>query len=250
MDRGFSAISASTPVAEIVANHYRTAQVFRKYGIEYCCGGKWPLEIACMSTGINVEKLISELNLAIRTNRLPGSQPYENWSLEFLTQHITRIHHYYLREIIPDLGRELNRFTESHHQKYPELVVIRSGFGLLEKKILPHLQEEEDVVFPYICQLEHAYESQESYGGLLVKTLRKPVERMMHDDHEMIGERLLQFRQLTNHYTIPEKACTNHKVVFSRLKELDTDLEQHIYMENEILFPRALAMEKKLMEGV
>jgi regulator of cell morphogenesis and NO signaling len=113
--------------------------------------------------------------------------------------------------------------------------------------MLPHLQHEEEIIFPYIRQIAHAYDNKESYAGLLVRTLRKPVENVMHHEHEAVHKILGNMRQLTNHYTPPQHACTNHKVTFLKLLEIDNDLTQHMYLENDILFPRAIEMEKKLL---
>lgn len=104
------------------------------------------------------------------------------------------------------------------------------------------------MIFPYIRQISHAYESKESYASLLVRTLRKPVEDLMHDEHNSIGKTLTQLRELTNNYTAPENACTSHRLAYSLIKELDDDLVQHIYLENDILFPKAISMEKELLE--
>ena len=113
--------------------------------------------------------------------------------------------------------------------------------------MVPHLQEEEEIVFPYIRLLGHAHLNKDPYAKLLVKTLRKPVVKMIGTDQAIIAI-LNSFREITSGYTAPEKACTSHRVVFSKLEELDNDLSQHIYLENEVLFPRALAMEKELLE--
>jgi regulator of cell morphogenesis and NO signaling len=118
----------------------------------------------------------------------------------------------------------------------------------LHNTMLPHLLQEEEVIFPYIRQIAHAYESRESYASLLVRTLRKPVEDIMHHEHKLLEKVLYQFRILTNGYTPPEASCTSHRLSFSLLRELDEDLVQHIYLENEILFPKAVLMEKELLQ--
>ena len=119
-------------------------------------------------------------------------------------------------------------------------------FNSLYKDIIPHLQQEEEILFPYIRQIAHAYNSKESYASLLVRTLRKPVEEVMKYEHESISRILHSLREYTNNYTPPENACVSHQVAFSMLKELDHDLVQHVFLENEILFPKAIAMEKEL----
>jgi regulator of cell morphogenesis and NO signaling len=108
------------------------------------------------------------------------------------------------------------------------------------------MEHEEKVIFPYVRQIQHAYQYSEPYAGLFVKTLRKPIEFIMEQEHETSVNDLLQLRKLTNNYTPPLNACLTHKVVFSKLKEIDSDISRHIYLENEILFPQVVEMENKL----
>jgi len=115
------------------------------------------------------------------------------------------------------------------------------------KEVLPHLQHEEDVIFPYIKQVAHAYQDKDSLASLLVKTLRKPVARLLEQEHELFLDNLHKFRELTSNYTPPENACTSHRVVLAKLKELDADMGQHVYLETDILFPRIITMEKELL---
>lgn len=240
-------IKKESSVTDIVSNDYRAADVFRKYEIGYCCGGKWPLETVCMMKGLNPEELIKELQQATRTVQLPAAIPFGDWSIEFLTDYIINIHHYYLRHTLTDLGDQLDHFVEEHLGKYPHLYELQVNFKKLEVEILPHIRYEEEVIFPYLRRIAHAYHSKESYASLLVKTLRKPVDTVMEQEHEMVSGIIASFRELTDNYRPPEKACTSHRVLWSKFKELDNDLAQHMFLENSILFPKALAIEKELL---
>lgn len=233
---------------EIIKKYYRAASVFKKYGIEYCCGGKWPLKMVCEMKGLDTGDLLQEIKEAARTITIPSSLPYREWKIDFLTDYITNIHHEYLRQSLPAIGDQLSHFVAEHKKKYPALAEVETEFNRLERTMMPHLNQEEEIIFPYIRQIAHAYESKESYASLLVRTLRKPVEDIMHHEHEFMERILLRFRLLTNSYTPPEAACSSHRLSFSLLKELDDDLVQHIHLENDILFPRAISMEKELLE--
>ncbi len=243
-------IDPKSIVAEIVARDHRAADVFKKYGIEYCCGGKWPLETVCLMKGIDMNDLEKELKMATRKLQLPAFINFYDWDIDFLTEYIINVHHFYLKKILPELKPLLEHFTDEHSNKYPELTQLKNDFTKLYKYLLPHIEEEEKLIFPYIKQVAHAYQSKDSYAALLVKTLRKPVEKIMAHDHEILFEIIQPLRKLTNQYTAPAKACTSHRVIFSKLKELDTDLVQHIYLENDILFPKALEMEKELLQRI
>jgi regulator of cell morphogenesis and NO signaling len=246
--RGVKRIDQNLLVSEIVNNDYRAADVFRRYGIDFCCGGKWPLKAVCDSRNLDIATIKKELEEAVRTIHLPNTLNFEQWDIDFLSDYIVNVHHEYLREALPEARDYLVNFMEGHQKKYPYLVDLLRIFTALCKEMIPHLEEEENIIFPYIRQIAHAYHSNESYAGLLVRTLRKPVENVMHHEHESVNRSLRQMRQLTDHYTPPEGACISHKVTLSKLLEIDDDLIQHIHLENDILFPRAIAMEKELLE--
>jgi len=234
-------------VTDIVRQDYRTASVFKKYEIDFCCGGKWPLGIVCETKGLDFDKLKTELKQAIRTIKLSNTLQFDKWDIDFLTEYIINVHHRYLRESLPQIKEQLEQFAKGHIKQYPYLTDLLIQFDQLYKEFFPHLDQEEEVLFPYIRQIAHAYESKESYASLLVRTLRKPVENVMQHEHDSVAKILHQLRRLTNNYTLPEKACISHQVCFSLLRELDNDLVQHLYLENQILFPKAIAMEKELL---
>jgi len=243
-------INGASFVSDIVTNDYRTAEVFRKYGIEYCCGGKWPLEMVCHTKNIELKILTKELEDATRSIQLPNSLPFNEWDIDFLADYIVHVHHHYLKKQLPEIKSMLLKFTKEHGEKYTYLQELEKIFLQLYSEMLPHLQLEEDIIIPYIRQLTHAYQSQESYACLLVKTMRKPIEKLMNNEHEMVAGAIYKMRELTNDYKPPARACTSHQVTFSRLKELDNDMVQHIHLENNILFPRAIEMEKILLSRI
>lgn len=240
-------INENACAADIVKAHYRTAAVFRKYGIEYCCGARWPLKMLLDDKPREKETLLTELEQACQVLMIPGGLSYEQWSLDFLIDYITNIHHAYLRNNLPAIRAQVSDFVQEHLKKYPFLHEVERKLNFLEKTMLPHLQQEEEVIFPYIRQISHAYTSKESYATLLVRTLRKPVEELMDDEHSVMENTLFQLRELTGNYGAPEGACTSHRLAYALLKELDDDLVQHIYLENDVLFPKAIALEKELL---
>lgn len=234
-------------VTDIVIQDYRTSSVFRKYGIDYCCGGKLPLQMVCEMRGLDTELIKKELSDAIRTIQVSNSTNFNNWSVDFLVEYIINVHHSYLINNFPDIVDTLERFVEGHRSKYPYLCELMDSLLELRDDLLPHLDQEEKIIFPYIRQIAHAYDNHEPYAALLVRTLRKPVENMMNHEHDQIGKYLHRLRSLTTNYTPASNACISHKVSFSKLKELDNDLVQHIHLESNILFPKAIAMEKEML---
>jgi len=241
-------INYSSTVSEIVNMHYRTADVFRRHGIDFCCGGKLPLKMVCELRELDLEEMEKELENSIRTISIPASLKFEKWDIDFLTEYLVNVHHEFLRTALPPAEEYLDRFVEGHKKKYPHLPELQKIFHEMANDMMPHLLQEEEIIFPYIRQIAHAYNNKESYASLFVRTLKKPVENVMIHEHEIMNKILSRIRNLTNHYTPPQDACVNHKVTFQKLQEIDNDLVHHMYLENNILFPRAIAMEKELLQ--
>src|SRR5574338_1397606 len=214
-------IDKSSIVSDIVRQDYRTASVFNKYNIDFCCGGKWPLGTVCEMQGLDFSAIKDELENSVRTIQLSNSLRFDEWNIDFLTEYIVNVHHQYLKDVLPQVREHLNHFVEDHRKQYPELEEVLKLFNSLYKDIFPHLQQEEEIIFPYVRQIAHAYESKESYASLLVRTLRKPVEEVMKHEHESISKLLRELREKTNNYTPPDNACVSHQVAFSMLHELD-----------------------------
>jgi regulator of cell morphogenesis and NO signaling len=233
-------------ISEIVRTDYRTADIFKKYGINYCCGGNLSMQEACTQKDLNLEAISYELQQATRNVQLFNHLDFDNWKIDFLADYIVNVHHAYLYKTLPGLEVSMISFVNSHSKQHPEFLQIQDLFLELSGLVLKHIKEEEDVIFPYIKQIDNTYRRKETYGSLFVKTLRKPMAAM-DVEHHRIKELLQELRAAAGNYEIPEKACTNHQVIFKKLQEFDNDLVQHKHLENNILFLKAEAMEKELL---
>ena len=234
-------------VAQIVRADYRTADVFKRHGINYCCGGAVPFSEVCLQKGLAAAEIEEELSLVARKVTLPNCLEFNSWKIDFLIDYIINVHHAYARLTLPSLRAGLSGFALGHKKQYPYLESVLSVFEKLASLLSASDKHEEDILFPYIKQIETAHRRRESYGSLFVKTLRKPLGGIQ-DENTKIGDLLLELRSLTAQYSYPENACTNHRVVFQKLEELDNDLVQHKHLENNILFPRAIEMETELLQ--
>lgn len=247
--QGVPLIEPTSFVTDIVKNDYRTADVFRKYGIEYCCGGRWPLDIACKTRGLDLNQVTEELEQISKNITISGALDFKEWGIDFLADYIINVHHAYLKKALPDIKKMLHDYMEEHPGTYPQMQEAEKYFLHLYNGMLPQLEHEETIIFPYVRQIAHAHKNRETYARLLVRTLRKPVQQIMNTEHERVFAIIKKIRELTSLYKAPEKACLSHKVLLSKLKELDNDLQQHIYLEGAILFPKAITMEKELLEN-
>lgn len=233
-------------VTEILLRDYRTADIFKKYNIDYCCGARWPLQTACEMRGLDVAIVKQELEEAVRTVPMSTALPFTEWPLDFLADYIIQVHHSYLRQTLPVLETHLSHFIAEHRKKFTWLDELQQQFARLHAQMPLYMKQEEESIFPYIKQLNRAYASQDSLAGLYTRTLRKPVEKVMDQEHQLIMDVLQHIRTLTADYTLPANACRSHWVVFMKLRELDNDLVQHMHLEKNILLPRLLSMETEL----
>jgi regulator of cell morphogenesis and NO signaling len=239
--------NAENRISDIVRIDYRTADVFKKHSINYCCGGQVSLQDACTMRNINYDTVAKELEEATRNVRLSNILSYKEWRIDFLVDYIFNVHHAYLHKTLPALKAHLNSFVNGHKQKYPEMVRVEQLFTDLCEHLTIHSLHEEEIIFPYIKQIDSAFRRRETYGNLFVRTLRKPLSNVERE-HREIDEIFAEIRVRTNNYQFPATACTNYQVIYHKLQELDEDFLQHSYLEHEILFPRAIEIEQQLLQ--
>ena len=235
-------------VSQIVRNDYRTADVFKKWGINYCCGGNLPLPEVCTIKNISLSAVEIDLLAATKTVNLSNTLEYNEWPVVFLVDYIVHVHHAYLKQSIPSLQKLLSSFVAGHLEKYPYLTDVEESFSLLSGELLHHTQIEEESIFNYVKQISNTFERREVYGSLFVRTMRQPLSEVVNKEHRRTSHLLNLLREQTNNYQFNDQACTNHQVIYHKLKEFDDDLVQHKHLENNILFPKVLEMEKSLLQ--
>ncbi len=234
-------------VAEMVATDYRTARVFHKYGINYCCGGRWPLEVACISSGAEKEQVEKELLEITQPIQLTMPSSIHEWDVDFLLSFIEQVYHRYFTTGLQQLRQIVARFIEEHSKKYPALQEIEPAFTTWEQFLHPYLQKEKESFFPYIRQIAHAHDNEEPYASSLVRTLHKPVQLQGEQEAAAAEQFLLLITKATDNYTPPAKACTSHRVSFSLLQELHGQLEQYLYLKKNFLYSRIASIEKAIL---
>lgn len=224
-------------IGEIVAQDYRTAGVFKRFGIDFCCGGKRPLQETCAEKGIDAALVEQELS-ALQQQPTALQTSYQDWSADFLADYIVNRHHAYVRKAIPEITSFAEKVARVHGKRHPETLEIFYNWQALASEFTSHLLKEENILFPYIKQLaNHNGNMPPPFG-----TVQNPV-RMMEMEHEDAGELMRTIRTLSSDFTPPEDACTTYRVLFSFLAEFEADLHEHIHLENNILFPKAIELE-------
>ena len=231
-------------VAELVTENIKNAHVFNKYGIDFCCGGGEKLEVACKRRSVNMEDIERDLLKSYNTGSL--EYKYNSWELDFLADHIVNVHHQYVEESIPLLLHYCLRVVRSHAKDRPELLEINSLVHKLADELKTHLRKEELILFPFITKMVNAEKENTRLERPPFGTSGNPV-KMMEEEHEIAGELIRKIADLSDNFTPPEGACNTYKAFYSKLDEFEKDLYLHIHLENNILFPKAIALEKKVM---
>jgi regulator of cell morphogenesis and NO signaling len=231
-------------VGEIVAKDYRKAQVFKKLGIDFCCGGKKTIAEVCERKGIDPEEVERQL-AAIKGNNANSETDFQKWDIGFLSDYIINTHHQYIKDNTSFILELAQKVARVHGDRHPEIVRVAELFSTIGNDMILHMAKEEKILFPFIKQLAHIYKS----GGVLTEadfgSVSVPIQ-VMESEHEQAGEDFETIRELTGNYTLPADACTSYTILFKKLEEYEDDLHRHVHLENNILFPKAIQIEKEL----
>lgn len=238
-------LNLQTPVGEIARFNYKTVEVFEKLRIDFCCGGDISLEEACKRQKVNATEVLESIKKLIGSTQTDNDRIHA-LPLDHLIDHIIKVHHSYVLESIPVLQRYLNKITNVHGTNHPELAVVENSFNQAAANLLQHMEKEEQILFPAIKEMLAAKTGGTEYTGSHCGTVLSPIS-VMKQEHEAEGDRFEQMSVLTNNYTIPADACNTFSYSYQKLQEFEQDLHRHIHLENNILFPEAIKLEKELV---
>lgn len=231
-------------VGKMVAEDYRKAEVFKRHGIDFCCGGNISLSQACQEKNVDFSVVQEELN-EIDNREDPIEEDFNSWELNMLIDHIIGAHHVYVKKANPTIKEFVNRVKMVHGMNKPNVTEISDRFDALAMELEMHMHKEEAILFPYIKELVKAKQTgkfvQAGFG-----TVQNPINMMLHE-HDNAGNELEKIQKLTEDYTPPKGACATHRVSYAQLKEYADDLMRHIHLENNILFPKAIELERQLL---
>jgi regulator of cell morphogenesis and NO signaling len=234
----------SKTVREFALSIPSATKVFEKLGIDYCCGGGKKLGEACVQAKLPVDQVLQQLEQA-ESSRLAGNENGPDWTAQLLADlvdHIVKKHHAYVQSEIPRLSALAEKVASKHGPTHPETLKVNELFETLADELTMHLMKEEQILFPYIVRMEEAVLEKAPVLPPPFGTVQNPV-RMMVSEHDSAGTILRELRAITSDYSAPEGACTSYRTLYNGLLEFEADLHQHIHLENNILFPRAIAME-------
>jgi regulator of cell morphogenesis and NO signaling len=233
--------STQPTVGDLVVERFSRARVFERLGIDYCCGGRKPLRQVCDERNLDYAMVLR----ALENEQSAPTQAKRNWasaSLTDLCDHIEQTHHAYLKQELPRLEFLTTKVARRHGAQRPALAEVQRVFAELKSEMDVHMVKEERVLFPLCRQLDVSNELPvPPCGG----SIGNPIEVMIRE-HEHAGDALAQIRALTDNYTCPPDACNTYRAMFDALEQLERDLHEHVHKENNILFPKAIRMERLL----
>lgn len=233
-------------IGSFVAEDFRTAAVFSKYRIDFCCKGNRTVTEVCEKQNIDADDLLENVLQVVQSEN-SGSIDFNSWPLDLLADYIEKTHHRYVEEKMNVLLPFLDKLCKVHGANHPELFKINELFVGCAGELSQHMKKEELILFPFVKRMLKTKESDGILSQPSFGTVTNPIAMMMHE-HDNEGERFREIAELTNNYTPPADACTTYKVTFAMLKEFEADLHKHIHLENNILFPKAVTLEKDFVE--
>jgi regulator of cell morphogenesis and NO signaling len=237
-------LSTTRTVRELAIEIPNATRTFEKLGIDYCCGGSKSLSDACLHAHVSVDDVVRALEQGGSFSRTTEANlpDFANGELGNLIEHIVTTHHAYVKQELPRLHQLLAKVVSVHGKTHPELAKINQTFQGMSAELTSHMMKEEHILFPYIVALENAVSNGRPKPRPAFGTVSNPVH-MMELEHDSAGAALKEISTLSSNYDPPEGACFSYRTLYTALKEFETDLHQHIHLENNILFPRAIAME-------
>lgn len=239
------AVDPSTTVRELAVAIPGATRLFEQHRIDYCCRGGHTLARACEAAGVRLEQLVPELERAAERSSEPGDTPrWEQAALSQLVAHVVSHHHEHTRAELERLGGLATKVVAVHGAKHPEIAGLGEHVDALADDLLPHMKKEELVLFPHIEALEAASRAGRPTPHAAFGSVANPV-RVMMNEHDGTGDLLRALRAATDDYTPPAGACATWRALYAGLQALERDLFQHIHLESNVLFPRAIELESR-----
>ena len=227
-------------LAQIVNNNHRAAMVFEKYHLDFCCKGKRSLQTACDEKELIIEEVLSELERTELVNNYTVPVNYDMLSLTQLSDYIIMTHHSFVKKEMPAILGYLQKIASKHGEGHPEMIKVLQLFTAVKEEMEQHMEKEELILFPRIKEIEKMVT--EGKEIIINNTYLLSPVNMMEQEHDHAGSILAEIRKLTNDYNPPPDACTTYRLSLAVLQAFELDLHQHVHLENNILFPKALSL--------
>lgn len=232
-------------IKDIVSENFHTVELFEKYKIDFCCKGNRPINEALAEKNIPLANFYKEF-INVYSSSSEEKHNFNKWELVTLSEYIVNKHHTYVKSAIPLITLHIPKVIKAHSKKYPFLFEVQHVFELLANEMTAHMKKEEIILFPLIKYLvdSQKFNEKPKTGGF--GTIKNPI-RQMEEEHISAGGATEKLRELTDDYRLPNDACTTFQILYKELNEFEVDLHKHVHLENNILFPRSIKLEEKLL---
>ena len=237
-------INSDMTVRELTARVPESTRLFEKLNIDYCCGGNLPLTEACASTGVDVNNVLEILTQLSQSPPSDSATDFQKLSLTELITHILETHHVFTKSEMDRIQALTEKVIGAHGANHPELLRVGELFQRLCADLKPHMFKEEQVLFPYIVAMDQAQTQNRPIPFAPFGTVKNPIW-MMTKEHDSAGEILRKLRAATSDYQVPPDGCVSYQTLYQALEGFEKDLHQHIHLENNVLFPKALELESR-----
>ena len=232
-------------IKSIVAGDFRAAAIFEKHSLDFCCKGGVTIDQACLERNKDAALVYDDLSQLANAPR-ENIPHFAEWPPDELIDYIVNVHHKYVRESTPVISAHTQKVAAVHGANHPEAIAIARHFEIVAADLKSHMMKEEHVLFPYIKTLVRAKRGDVAIVPPPFGSAQNPISAM-EAEHQVAGDTLYAIRSLSGNYTPPKDACTTYRVSFAELKQFEHDLHLHVALENNILFPKALAIEREIM---
>lgn len=227
-------------LAQIVNKNHLAASVFEKYHLDFCCKGKRTLQQACAESDLKVEGVIAELETEFNSNSSSGTINFDDLTLTRLADYIVTTHHSFVIKESPQILAYLEKVASKHGDRHPEMLKVVELFAAVKEEMDQHMQKEELILFPRIKEIEK--QVAEGREIQINHTYLQAPINMMEQEHDQAGALMSEINKLTDNYVPPADACTTYRLSFAAMKAFEMNLHQHVHLENNILFPKAIQL--------
>jgi len=232
-------------ISELVDLNYVHAYVLFYFGIRFYEYSELTLDEVCKAKGLRVDQVVRELESP--THLREADLPLVSYPIDLIIEYLKHSHFLFVKHKLPYIARLVDSFKANHDDYFPVERDLKLVFPLFVEDFIQHIYQEEDTLFSFIQSLERASKGQYLPAKLYYLIEKNSVQKfaMEHDVHD---DEMEGIRKITKNYTLGNNAPLHVKVLYNELKAFEQSLITHARIENEILFPKAMALENKVKQ--
>jgi len=230
-------------IGDLVLENTNVAEIFDRYGFDYRCHGNIKLTDACKIAFIDSRKVLADVKSTTKGNSL---WPIAQGGLQPLINYIIEKHHSYVKKKTPLIAQLMAKCVDKNNEPHPLCIEANNVFLKIAADLQTHTQKEEERLFPAIRMISDCFENNAPLGVLPYGSVADLVATLQYE-HEVAGNEMTKIREIMTDLIPPDTASAAIRTVYQELLEFEHDLHYHVLLENFVLFPRAVMLEKQLL---